>query len=260
MVTLTSPITAQNIVDRFEELVTDVADTNIVWGTDSLPGHSAFTTSDFGGVVDGMSLVLTNVSATNYSVGETVTGSISNTVGTVVSWDSSTGTLKAKQITPGSGQTNFLQNDILTGSSSGAQGTISTLTEVSGVSISISGTNVGTVGSNIHALNIYNTLKTEMLLYTNVKNTNAIVNMTGAGQQYSDTQIAHLPTAQRTSPTISQPASLTTGAVASSNSLETYMSTLANTYNTERGTTYTLTKTICHSSCHSSCHGSRSRR
>ena len=42
MVTLTSPITAQNIVDRFEELVTDVADTNIVWGTDSLPGHSAF--------------------------------------------------------------------------------------------------------------------------------------------------------------------------------------------------------------------------
>ena len=52
MVTLTSPITAQNIVDRFEELVTDVADTNIVWGTDSLPGHSAFTSSDFGGVVD----------------------------------------------------------------------------------------------------------------------------------------------------------------------------------------------------------------
>ena len=130
MVTLTSPITAQNIVDRFEELVTDVADTNIVWGTDSLPGHSAFTTSDFGGVVDGMSLVLTNVSATNYSVGETVTGSISNTVGTVVSWDSSTGTLKAKQITPGSGQTNFLQNDILSGTNSGATGTISTMTEI----------------------------------------------------------------------------------------------------------------------------------
>ena len=55
MVTLTSPITAQNIVDRFEQLVTDVADTNIVWGTDSLPGHSAFAASDFGGVVDGMS-------------------------------------------------------------------------------------------------------------------------------------------------------------------------------------------------------------
>lgn len=260
MVTLTSPITAQNIVDRFEELVTDVADTNIVWGTDSLPGHSAFAASDFGGPVDGVNLTLTNVSATNYSVGETVTGSISNTVGTVVSWDSSSGVLKAKQITPGSGQTNFLQNDILSGTNSGATGTISTLTEVSAVSIGIVGNTIGSSGTNINAFNIYNTLKQEMLLYTNIKNCNAVVNMTGAGQQYSDTQIAHLPTAQRTSPTISQPASLTAGAVASSNSLESYMSTLANTYNTERGTTYTMTKTICHSSCHSSCHGSRSRR
>ena len=155
---------------------------------------------------------------------------------------------------------NFLQNDVLTGSNSGASGTISTMTEVSAVSLGISGTNIGTVGSNIHALNIYNTLKTEMLLYTNVKNTNAIVNMTGAGQQYSDTQIAHLPTGQRTNPTISQPGTLTQGQVVSSTSIESFMSSLANTYNTERGTTYTLTKTICHSSCHSSCHGSRSRR
>ena len=84
--------------------------------------------------------------------------------------------------------------------------------------------------------------------------------MTGAGQQYSDTQIAHLPTAQRTSPSMSQPASLTQGQVVSDTSIENYLSDLANTYNTERGTTYTLTKTICHSSCHSSCHGSRSRR
>ena len=99
-----------------------------------------------------------------------------------------------------------------------------------------------------------------MLLYTNVKNTNAVVEMTGAGQQYSDTQIAHLPTAQRTSPTLTQPSSLTQGQVVSSTSIESFMSTLASTYNTERGDTYTLTKTICHSSCHSSCHGSRSRR
>ena len=155
---------------------------------------------------------------------------------------------------------NFLQNDILSGTNSGATGTISTLTEVSAVSIGIVGNSIGSSGTNINAFNIYNTLKQEMLLYTNIKNCNAVVNMTGAGQQYSDTQIAHLPTAQRTSPTISQPASLTAGAVASSNSLESYMSTLANTYNTERGTTYTMTKTICHSSCHSSCHGSRSRR
>jgi len=257
MVTLTSPITAQNIVDRFKELVTDVADTQIVWGTDSLPGHSAFAASDFGGVVDGMSLVLTSASGT-FTASETVTGSISGTVGTVV--DYSSNTLKVKQITPGSGQTNFLQNDVLTGANSGASGTISTMTEVSAVSLGISGTNIGTVGSNINAFNIYNTLKTEMLLYTNIKNTNAVVTMTGAGQQYSDTQIAHLPTAQRTNPTLSQPSSLTQGQVISDTSIESFMATLASTYNTERGTTYTMTKTICHSSCHSSCHGSRSRR
>ena len=37
------PINAQNIVDRFKEVVTDVADKDIVWGTDNLPGHSSFS-------------------------------------------------------------------------------------------------------------------------------------------------------------------------------------------------------------------------
>ena len=37
MVNLTDPINAQNIVDRFKEVVTDVADKDIVWGTDNLP-------------------------------------------------------------------------------------------------------------------------------------------------------------------------------------------------------------------------------
>ena len=85
MVTLNDPITSQNIVDRFEELVTDIADSNIRYGTDSLPGHSAFSASDFGGVVDGASLTLTNVSG-SYSTGETVSGSISATTGVVVSY------------------------------------------------------------------------------------------------------------------------------------------------------------------------------
>ena len=43
MVNLTDPINAQNIVDRFKEVVTDVADKDIVWGTDNLPGHSSFS-------------------------------------------------------------------------------------------------------------------------------------------------------------------------------------------------------------------------
>ena len=117
MVTLNDPITSQNIVDRFEELVTDIADSNIRYGTDNSTGHSsAFSASDFGGVVDGASLTLTNVSG-SYSTGETVSGSISATTGVVVSYSSNV--LKVRNIVAGSGQTTFLQNDIISGQSSG---------------------------------------------------------------------------------------------------------------------------------------------
>ena len=257
MVTLNDPITSQNIVDRFEELVTDIADTQIVWGTDNLPGHSAFTSADFGGVVDGMELVLTNATGT-FTAAETVTGSISGTVGTVVSYSSNT--LKVRSIVPGSGQTNFLQNDILTGSNSGATGTISTMTTVSATTIGITGTQIGTTGNPITANAIYTTLKNEMNTYTNIKETNAVVTMTGAGQQYSDTQIAHNLTSQRATLNPSQPSTLQPGQLITSANLESFISSLANAYSTERGNTYTFTKTICHSSCHSSCHGSRGRR
>ena len=153
MVTLNDPITSQNIVDRFEELVTDIADSNIRYGTDSLPGHSAFSASDFGGVVDGASLTLTNVSG-SYSTGETVSGSISATTGVVVSYSGNV--LKVRNIVAGSGQTTFLQNDIISGQSSGAVGTASVVTEVNAVSIGITGNSIGGSGSLINANNIYN--------------------------------------------------------------------------------------------------------
>ena len=257
MVTLNNPITSQNIVDRFEELVTDVADHHIVWGTDNLPGHSSFTASDFGGVVDGFELTLTGVTGT-YTAGETVNATITATTGIVVSYSSNV--LKLRTINPGAGQTGFIQNDIISGTSSGAIGTVNTLARVSAVSIGISGSNIGSAGSLISASNIYGTLKAEMNNYTNIKNTNAVVNMTGAGQQYSDTQIAHLPTSNRTTLNPSQPSNLQAGQTIDDNNLENFFSTLANSYNSERGNTYTMTKTICHSSCHGSCHGSRGRR
>ena len=257
MVTLNNPITSQNIVDRFEELVTDVADHHIVWGTDNLPGHSSFTSADFGGVVDGFELTLTGVTGT-YTAGETVNSTITATTGIVVSYSSNV--LKLRTINPGAGQTGFLQNDIISGTSSGAVGTVNTLAVISAVSIGITGSNIGNAGSVITANNIYGTLKAEMNNYTNIKNTYAIVSMTGAGTQYSDTQIAHLTTAQRTTLSPSQPSSLQPGQTIDDTNLESFMSSLANAYSTERGNTYTLTKTICHSSCHSSCHGSRGRR
>ena len=257
MVTLNDPITSQNIVDRFEELVTDIADSNIRYGTDSLPGHSAFSASDFGGVVDGANLTLVNVSG-SYSTGETVSGSISATTGIVVSY--SNNVLKVRNITAGSGQTTFLQNDIISGQSSGAVGTASVVTEVSAVSIGITGNSIGGSGSLINANNIYNTLKNEMNQYTNIKNTRAFVTMTGAGTQFDQTDIAHNTTAQRVTLNPSQPSNLQQGQVISESNLENFLSSLASAYTTERANTYTLSKTICHSSCHSSCHGSRGRR
>ena len=99
-----------------------------------------------------------------------------------------------------------------------------------------------------------------MNTYTNIKNTTASVTMTGAGQQYSDTQIAHNLTSVRVTLNPSQPSYLNSGRLITSANLETFIADLANAYNTERGSTYGLAKTICHSSCHSSCHGSRGRR
>ena len=72
------------------------------------------------------------------------------------------------------------------------------MTTVSATTNGITGTQIGTTGNPITANAIYTTLKNEMNTYTNIKETNAVVTMTGAGQQYSDTQIAHNLTSQRT--------------------------------------------------------------
>jgi hypothetical protein len=48
MATLTNPITPQNIVDRYADFVTIVANQNIIWGTNALP-FSDMPSSNFGG-------------------------------------------------------------------------------------------------------------------------------------------------------------------------------------------------------------------
>ena len=47
MATLTNPINAQNIVDRFADYVTATADSGISWGTNALP-FSEFNSANFG--------------------------------------------------------------------------------------------------------------------------------------------------------------------------------------------------------------------
>ena len=93
---------------------------------------------------------------------------------TVVSY--SNNVLKVRNVVAGSGQTNFVQNDIITGTNSGATGSVSTMTEISAVSIGITGNSIGNSGTLIQANSIYSVLKDEMNNYTNIKSTRACIN------------------------------------------------------------------------------------
>ncbi len=65
MATLTNPINAQNIVDRFADYVTATANAGITWGTNSKP-FTEMPDATFGGTTSGraISITGTNVSAT----------------------------------------------------------------------------------------------------------------------------------------------------------------------------------------------------
>lgn len=65
MVALTNPVTPQNIVDRFKDLVTDVANTSIVWGTDNKP-FSEMPDSNYAGTTSGttISIIGSNIGVT----------------------------------------------------------------------------------------------------------------------------------------------------------------------------------------------------
>jgi len=65
MTTLNNPITSQNIVDRFKDFVTDTANSNIIWGTNSKP-FSQMPDATFGGTTVG-----TTITATGASIGVT---------------------------------------------------------------------------------------------------------------------------------------------------------------------------------------------
>jgi hypothetical protein len=58
MTTLTNPVAAQNIVDRFKDLVTDVANTSIIWGTNNKP-FSEMPDGNYVGNTTGASISIT---------------------------------------------------------------------------------------------------------------------------------------------------------------------------------------------------------
>lgn len=72
MVTLTNPVTPQNIVDRFKDLVTDVANTSIIWGTDNKP-FSEMPDVNYAGTISGTTI---NVTGSNIAItGDLITAS-----------------------------------------------------------------------------------------------------------------------------------------------------------------------------------------
>ena len=65
MVTLTNPVTPQNIVDRFADFVLGAANTGIVWGTNTLP-FAEMPGATYAGTTSG-----TSITATGATIGTT---------------------------------------------------------------------------------------------------------------------------------------------------------------------------------------------
>lgn len=78
MVTLTNPVTPQNIVDRFKDLVTDVANANIVYGTNNKP-FPEMPDATYAGTTAG-----TTVTATGETIGITGNTITASTIKTVL--------------------------------------------------------------------------------------------------------------------------------------------------------------------------------
>jgi len=72
MTTLTSPISSQNIVDRFKDFVTDTANSNIVWGTNNKP-FTNMPDATFLGTTEGTTITVSGSSIG--STGNTITAS-----------------------------------------------------------------------------------------------------------------------------------------------------------------------------------------
>ena len=189
MATLTNPVNAQNIVDRFADYVVATANSGISWGTNAVP-FGEMSTAYFGGTTGGRG-------------------------------------------------------------------------------ISINGSSVS--ATPITASTIFNALCAETQTYSNIRNLQALLNVTGAGGNsgsrptagivYNQTAVAHLNTGYRQGQSNPTNPSVSTGNAISAANLETLFDRLRTVYSsTYRASTLPIQIDVCHASCHSNCHGSRGRR
>ena len=139
-----------------------------------------------------------------------------------------------------------------------------------GRAILISGANIASVGFPIIATNIYNTLLSETITYTNIRKLNAILFVDGdggnigtrdtAGEIFNSTEVAHMNTGYRQGIGSPSASDVSVGNTSTSSGLETFFNNLRTAYNTARENIFTIQVNVCHASCHSSCHSSRGRR
>jgi len=101
MVSLTNPVTAQNVVDRYADYVVATANSSIVWGTNAAP-FPAFATSYFGGATSGKSIGI-NGGAIDNNVNKIDASEINDVLATETAAYSSIRKLNAKLNYTGTG-------------------------------------------------------------------------------------------------------------------------------------------------------------
>jgi hypothetical protein len=150
-----------------------------------------------------------------------------------------------------------------------------------GKAIGITGANIEGPGGLITASAIYQTLVNETNSYTNIRQLNAVLRVTGTGGNAGtrltnsgyDGSRAYIEVTNTTNPAYLAPSysqsisispaaayELTDGSIIKSSRLEQFFSDLQLAYNAARSTVVPYITEVCHASCHSSCHGSRGRR
>jgi hypothetical protein len=146
----------------------------------------------------------------------------------------------------------------------------------SGKGIGISGTNISAVGGTITASNIYNTLVAETNSYTNIRNLQAILFITGEGNTsgaaggeigsttkgivFDETKPAYLNSGYLQNIGSPNASNVVSNDIVTATGLEQFFANLRASYNTARDSKQIIQVDVCHASCHSSCHGSRGRR
>jgi hypothetical protein len=142
---------------------------------------------------------------------------------------------------------------------------------ISGTTVTATGSSIQQPGlPNITAANIVSALLAETQLYTNIRNLNAILNVTGGGGNngsysspgiiFNSTSVAYMNTSYRQTLNSVDISNVSSGNKITVSGLETFFTNMQTEYTNQRANTTTIQVDVCHASCHSSCHSSRSRR